>query len=117
MAATIFGEVCSAHTLIAPADWPTIVTLSGLPPNAAAFLRTHSSALMLSSIVKLPEFVFASPVLSCGRLKKLTAKQDGAVPNELAKWNKASGKVFEGLVRRREAEGLLFSHGTYRPQV
>ncbi len=50
-------------------------------------------------------------------LKKLNAKQYDAVPNELAKWNNASGKVFEGLVRRREAEALLFSHGTYRPQV
>ena len=32
-----------------------MVTLSGLPPKAAAFVRTNCSALMLSSIVKLPE--------------------------------------------------------------
>ena len=31
------------------------------------------------------------------------------VPNQIKRWNKAGGKVLEGLVRRREAEALLFS--------
>ena len=43
LAATIRGEVCSAQTLIAPADWPTIVTLSGLPPKAWALVRTNAA--------------------------------------------------------------------------
>ncbi|OQB98469.1 MAG: hypothetical protein BWX79_03303 [Alphaproteobacteria bacterium ADurb.Bin100] len=67
LAAVISGDVCSAQTLIAPADWPTTVTLSGLPPKEEELVRTNCSALMLSSIVKLPESVDASPVLSCGR--------------------------------------------------
>jgi GH24 family phage-related lysozyme (muramidase) len=28
----------------------------------------------------------------------------------MARWNKAGGKVLEGLIRRREAEGLLFEN-------
>mgnify|MGYP003134320746 CR=1 FL=1 len=30
------------------------------------------------------------------------------VPREIKRWNKAGGKVLDGLVRRREAEALLF---------
>jgi len=30
------------------------------------------------------------------------------VPEQIKRWNKAGGKVLEGLVRRREAEALLF---------
>ena len=30
------------------------------------------------------------------------------VPNQIKRWNKAGGKVLQGLIRRREAEALLF---------
>ena len=30
------------------------------------------------------------------------------VPNQIKRWNKAGGQVKQGLVRRREAEALLF---------
>jgi lysozyme len=30
------------------------------------------------------------------------------VPSEMKRWNKAGGEVLQGLVRRREAEALLF---------
>ena len=30
------------------------------------------------------------------------------VPEQIKRWNKAGGKVLEGLIRRREAEALLF---------
>jgi GH24 family phage-related lysozyme (muramidase) len=36
-----------------------------------------------------------------------------AVPHELNKWVFSSGKRLPGLVRRRQAEGVLFSHGKY----
>jgi lysozyme len=35
---------------------------------------------------------------------------DGAA-NEFLKWNKSNGKVLPGLVRRREAERVLFLSG------
>lgn len=40
--------------------------------------------------------------------KKLNAGNKAAVPNELAKWNRAGGRVLAGLTRRRRAEGLMF---------
>jgi len=41
-------------------------------------------------------------------LKVLNAGEYDEVPAQLKRWNKASGKVLEGLIRRREAEALLF---------
>jgi lysozyme len=41
-------------------------------------------------------------------LKVLNAGEYDEVPAQLKRWNKASGKVLEGLIRRREAESLLF---------
>lgn len=41
-------------------------------------------------------------------LKKLNAGDYADVPHQIKRWNKACGKVLEGLIRRREAEALLF---------
>lgn len=41
-------------------------------------------------------------------LKVLNAGEYENVPAQIKRWNKAGGKVLEGLVRRREAEALLF---------
>lgn len=41
--------------------------------------------------------------------KKLNAGQKRAVQGELAKWNRAGGRVLVGLTRRRKAEGLMFA--------
>ena len=41
-------------------------------------------------------------------LKRLNASDYDDVPAQLKRWNKAGGKVLEGLIRRREAEALLF---------
>ena len=30
------------------------------------------------------------------------------IPGQIKRWNKAGGEVKEGLIRRREAEALLF---------
>ena len=40
--------------------------------------------------------------------KKLTPETMHEVPREIRRWNKANGEVLKGLVRRREAEALLF---------
>lgn len=45
-------------------------------------------------------------------LKKLNTGDYSAVPSELARWNKAGGKVLRGLTRRRRDEGLMFSTPT-----
>jgi lysozyme len=41
-------------------------------------------------------------------LKVLNAGEYDEVPSQIKRWNKAGGKVLEGLIRRREAEALLF---------
>lgn len=41
-------------------------------------------------------------------LQKLNNKDNEDVPNQIKRWNKAGGKVLQGLVRRREAEALLY---------
>jgi lysozyme len=38
-----------------------------------------------------------------------THKDWNDIPKQIKRWNKANGKVLEGLVRRREAEALLFT--------
>ena len=40
--------------------------------------------------------------------KVLQAEDYDSVPEQIKRWNKAGGKVNEGLIRRREAESLLF---------
>ena len=45
--------------------------------------------------------------------KRLNAREYGAVPHELDKWVLSAGQRLPGLVRRRKAEGVLFSHGKY----
>lgn len=44
-------------------------------------------------------------------LSLLNQSNYSAVPAQLDRWNKAGGKVLTGLVRRRRAEGKLFSQG------
>ena len=41
-------------------------------------------------------------------LRVLNEGKYNEVPTQIKRWNKAGGQVLEGLVRRREAEALLF---------
>ena len=41
-------------------------------------------------------------------LKKLNEADYASVPSEMKRWNKAGGKTLDGLIRRRNAEALLF---------
>ena len=43
-------------------------------------------------------------------LKVLNAGDYAGVPTQMLRWNKAGGKVLEGLTRRRQAEADLFGH-------
>lgn len=42
-------------------------------------------------------------------LKVLNKGEYEEVPAQIKRWNKAGGKVLQGLIRRREAEALLFA--------
>ena len=41
-------------------------------------------------------------------LKKLNEADYDSIPFEMRRWNKAGGKTLDGLIRRRQAEALLF---------
>ena len=41
-------------------------------------------------------------------LKKLNEADYDSIPFEMRRWNKAGGKTLDGLIRRRQAESLLF---------
>jgi lysozyme len=41
-------------------------------------------------------------------LKVLNENKYDEVPAQIRRWNKAGGKVLEGLIKRRKAEALLF---------
>ena len=43
-------------------------------------------------------------------LKVLNGGQFDRVPEEMNRWNRAGGEVLEGLVRRRQAESLMFQN-------
>ena len=45
--------------------------------------------------------------------RRLNAGEYAAVPSELNRWVTAGGQTLPGLVRRRKAEGKLFSRGKY----
>jgi len=47
-------------------------------------------------------------------LKELNHANFERVPDEIKRWNKAGGKVLDGLKRRREAEALLFQAEEWR---
>jgi lysozyme len=47
-------------------------------------------------------------------LKRLNSGDWDDVPNQIKRWNRAGGKVLKGLVRRRNAEALLWEGKDWR---
>ena len=47
-------------------------------------------------------------------LKVLNQGDKFLVPEQIRRWNRAGGKVLKGLVRRREAEALMFAGRDWR---
>ena len=50
----------------------------------------------------------SSNLSSSTLLKKINNKEFDAVPEQIKRWNKAGGKVLDGLIKRRNSEALLF---------
>lgn len=74
-------------------------------------LNDNQFAALVSFTYNVGAGAFAKSTL----VKKLNAGNYGAVRSELAKWNKAGGKVLKGLTRRRAAEADLFEAKTASP--
>jgi lysozyme len=67
-------------------------------------LNDNQYGALVSFTYNLGEGNFSKSTL----LKKVNAKDFAGAANEFAKWNKAGGKVLNGLTRRRAAEAALF---------
>ena len=67
-------------------------------------LEQHQFDAMVSWVFNLGSGNLSSLTL----LKKLNNSEYDEVPAQIRRWNKAGGKVLDGLIRRREAEAKMF---------
>lgn len=74
-----------------------------------AAVKVPLNANQYGALVSWTYNVGAGAMRGSTLIKKLNAGNYAAVPSELAKWNKAKGKVLKGLTRRRDAEAALFA--------
>jgi lysozyme len=115
------------HTAAAGAPIP-MMGMTITPADAEQILRNdlgqYERAVEEAVKVPLSDNQFAALVSFCFNvgpaafrgstlLKKLNAGNYDAVPGELAKWNKVSGKAVKGLVNRRAAEAGLWAKGEF----
>jgi GH24 family phage-related lysozyme (muramidase) len=77
--------------------------------NVKRPLKPHQRDALIDFTFNVGAGAFASSTL----LKRLNQGEYAAVPAELNRWTLAGGKRLPGLVRRRQAEGELFSAGRY----
>jgi len=76
-----------------------ILQYVSVPLNADQF------AALISFVYNVGPGAFANSTL----LQKLNARQYDEAAQEFPRWNKAGGKVLQGLVKRRAAEQALFN--------
>jgi lysozyme len=74
-------------------------------------VKRELSDAQFSALVSFAYNVGLGNFKSSGVLRAVNEGDFGAVPQRLAMWNKASGRVLPGLVKRRAAEGALFAKG------
>jgi lysozyme len=89
----------------------TEILANDLGQYAAAVEKAVKVPLNDNQFAALVSFTYnvgAGALAKSTLVKKLNAGNYGAVRSELAKWNKAGGKVLKGLTRRRAAEASLF---------
>lgn len=70
-------------------------------------LEQHQFDALVSWVYNLGKANLAASTL----LKKVNAQEFDEVPEQIKRWNKAGGKVLEGLIKRRESEAHLWSTG------
>lgn len=118
-----YGTIGYGHLLL-PTDSYKIITL-----QIAEHLFEHDVEMtqhcVISNItVPLTQYEFDALVsfvfnIGCGNFKTstmlrlLNAGQKELAGEEFKRWNKAGGKVVQGLVKRRSDEATLFKTGAY----
>ena len=77
--------------------------------EVAKLVKSSINENQFSALVSFAYNVGATNLKNSTLLKKVNANpNDKSISLEFLKWNKAGGKVLNGLVRRREAEASLY---------
>lgn len=108
----------TSRGLILSDEAATEILANDLGQYAAAVEKAVKVPLNDNQFAALVSFTYnvgAGALAKSTLVKKLNAGNYGAVRSELAKWNKAGGKVLKGLTRRRAAEADLFEAKTAAP--
>jgi len=92
----------------AQADEMLVEELATYEAYVSNAVENQLDQCMFDAIVSWTYNLGPTNLLSSTMLKVLNAGEYDEVPAQLKRWNKAKGKVLEGLIRRREAEALLF---------
>jgi lysozyme len=93
----------------AQADELFLLTLTQYELDVDAFCRDDISQNQFDALTSFCYNCGAKNLKSSTLLKKVNKNpNDPTIKAEFLKWNKASGKVLKGLVRRREAEANLY---------
>ena len=103
------GERPRAVITTTPRPVPLLKTLMADPATA---LTREISQPQFSALVSFAFNVGASAFLRSSVLKAVNAGRFDEVPALLGRWVRADGRVLDGLVRRRAAEGELFARGS-----
>lgn len=101
----------TSNGLVLSAEAATEILANDLGQYAEAVERAVKVPLNDNQFAALVSFTYnvgAGALAKSTLVKKLNTGNYGAVRSELAKWNKAGGKVMKGLTRRRTAEADLF---------
>jgi hypothetical protein len=108
-------------TLMAPADWPKMVTLAGSPPKAPMFSCTHSSAAIWSRRPRLarplPRFPAAhrhDPSLNAAFKPLMRWVQQDQQPIRHAQHTRSTGVPARLICGRRAAAGARPTSGRRR---
>jgi len=92
----------------AQADEMLVEELATYESYVSDAVENQLDQCMFDALVSWTYNLGPTNLLNSTMLKVLNAGEYEEVPAQLKRWNKASDKVLEGLVRRREAEALLF---------
>ena len=91
------------------ADGRLLLDLAGAGQAVASFVKVILTDNQFSALVSFVFNVGSGHFAKSTLLEKLNAGNYAAVPDELNKWRRGGGKVLDGLVVRRAAEGELFN--------
>lgn len=92
----------------AEAERLLLVDLANFEQGVMNMVKVPLKQTQFDALVVFSYNVGLGNLRSSTLLKKLNAGNYEGAANEFPKWNKAGGKVLNGLVRRRDAERTLF---------